>query len=111
MKAAPTPPAAAPTPLRVASDSKWFLATLPPRALSIASAARMTLAPAFLSYGSVTRTARKGCSQSVAMAEEQRRKRFSKGSRRRRASSATLTRSEEHTSELQSHSDLVCRLL
>src|SRR5438034_8810397 len=24
---------------------------------------------------------------------------------------ATLTRSEEHTSELQSHSDLVCRLL
>src|SRR5438132_8058181 len=25
--------------------------------------------------------------------------------------SATVTRSEEHTSELQSHSDLVCRLL
>src|SRR2546430_9542044 len=29
----------------------------------------------------------------------------------RRAPSATLTRSEEHTSELQSQSNLVCRLL
>src|SRR5947207_7139008 len=28
-----------------------------------------------------------------------------------RASDAALIRSEEHTSELQSHSDLVCRLL
>src|SRR5438034_8002422 len=28
-----------------------------------------------------------------------------------RASAAATTRSEEHTSELQSHSDLVCRLL
>src|SRR5260221_7589347 len=27
------------------------------------------------------------------------------------ATSAAVTRSEEHTSELQSHSDLVCRLL
>src|SRR5438034_3339834 len=27
------------------------------------------------------------------------------------ADSASVTRSEEHTSELQSHSDLVCRLL
>src|SRR5438132_8232710 len=30
---------------------------------------------------------------------------------RRRISSSTRARSEEHTSELQSHSDLVCRLL
>src|SRR5436190_8087256 len=28
-----------------------------------------------------------------------------------RATAAALSRSEEHTSELQSHSDLVCRLL
>src|SRR5438132_3987730 len=31
--------------------------------------------------------------------------------RRARFESARYTRSEEHTSELQSHSDLVCRLL
>src|SRR5437588_7600750 len=30
---------------------------------------------------------------------------------KRRLGSTTKTRSEEHTSELQSHSDLVCRLL
>src|SRR5438034_6772595 len=29
----------------------------------------------------------------------------------RRSPAETVTRSEEHTSELQSHSDLVCRLL
>src|SRR5438034_4621834 len=33
------------------------------------------------------------------------------GRRRGSRSEATLHRSEEHTSELQSHSDLVCRLL
>src|SRR5476649_3012801 len=31
--------------------------------------------------------------------------------RRTTISAATMSRSEEHTSELQSHSDLVCRLL
>src|SRR5437773_12404584 len=33
------------------------------------------------------------------------------GRERRRARRARLARSEEHTSELQSHHDLVCRLL
>src|SRR5438034_4915587 len=33
------------------------------------------------------------------------------GSGRRRRRARRATRSEEHTSELQSHSDLVCRLL
>src|SRR5437773_9621195 len=36
---------------------------------------------------------------------------FARNARSRFRSSSTLPRSEEHTSELQSHHDLVCRLL
>src|SRR5215204_7100808 len=43
---------------------------------------------------------RRGCRRSCA-----------RGGRRRRGCWSGASRSEEHTSELQSHSDLVCRLL
>src|SRR5438132_6414740 len=38
-------------------------------------------------------------------------RRYDSGSRARRGDQGLRRRSEEHTSELQSHSDLVCRLL
>src|SRR5437773_9023479 len=50
--------------------------------------------------------------QHLRGARKQRRKRYGRyDSRGRLAGKRPITRSEEHTSELQSHHDLVCRLL
>src|SRR5438034_6667546 len=46
-----------------------------------------------------------------ARANRQRACRWQRKSSRRSARQSRIQRSEEHTSELQSHSDLVCRLL
>src|SRR5947207_4767311 len=54
----------------------------------------------------VARTRRRATSRTSWLA-----RRTSPGAHAARASSARSERSEEHTSELQSHSDLVCRLL
>src|SRR5438034_6133550 len=79
------------TRLRTASVRKWGRnACSPTLTMSSGQVCRMT---ALRRWGSATAPAamRRSASRSVA--------------------SLTVARSEEHTSELQSHSDLVCRLL
>src|SRR5438132_10879458 len=75
---------------------------------------RSTLFP----YTTLFRSPSAACTPAASRAAPERRTSSSRharagaGGRRRRCRPSTSTsRSEEHTSELQSHSDLVCRLL
>src|SRR5437588_13132580 len=63
--------------------------------------------PTLFPYTTLFRSRRGGCRR----APSRRRARRATAARARRASRRRRGRSEEHTSELQSHSDLVCRLL
>src|SRR2546421_1258974 len=75
---------------------------------------RSTLFPyttLFRSRGGAVATGTAAARARAHHAREVRRPRGSRGGTRRRARARRLQRSEEHTSELQSRSDLVCRLL
>src|SRR5437773_5086368 len=77
---------------------------------SASRASSFPIAP-IATWPSATTTAPVSVAMSMTAAGLKRRTYESASHRIRRPSASVLMRSEEHTSELQSHHDLVCRLL